>query len=95
MVTKKVLQKKATEPVQRSLNVKGLSRTRRADPVTDRIAVLQRSIGNRAVEGLFRSSILQAKFKIGRSNDIYEQEADRVAGQVMQMPESTIQMKPG
>lgn len=35
------------------------------------------------------TNILQAKLKIGPSNDRYEQEADRVADQVMRMPESS------
>lgn len=51
------------------------------------ILQLQRTIGNQAVQRLFKSGILQAKLKIGQPNDIYEQEADRVADQVMQMPE--------
>lgn len=37
--------------------------------------------------------IIQAKLKIGAPNDQYEQEADRVADQVMRMPESSIQQK--
>lgn len=31
---------------------------------------------------------IQAKVKIGQPNDVYEQEADRVADQVMRMPEA-------
>jgi len=47
----------------------------------NRILFLQRTIGHRAV-----SRLIQAKLKIGRPNDRYEQEADRVAQQVMRMP---------
>ncbi|MDH3974187.1 MAG: DUF4157 domain-containing protein [Deltaproteobacteria bacterium] len=36
---------------------------------------------------------IQRKLKIGPANDVYEQEADRVAEQVMRMPESRIQRK--
>ena len=53
----------------------------------DRILFLQRTIGNEAVGRLIRSGALQAKFRIGRPGDKYEQEADRVADQVMRMPE--------
>lgn len=49
---------------------------------------LQRTIGNRAVRRL-----IQAKLRIGQPNDRYEQEADRVAGQVMQMPDPTLELK--
>jgi len=39
--------------------------------------------------------IIQRKLTIGESDDIYEQEADRVADRVMRMPEPVIQRKPG
>jgi Domain of unknown function (DUF4157) len=57
----------------------------------DRILLLQRTIGNQAVQRLFKSGIIQAKLKIGQPGDIYEQEADRVAEQVMRMPEPRMQ----
>lgn len=72
---------------------------------------IQRKLGNQAVQRLFKSGAIQAKLRIGAPNDKYEQEADRVADQVMRMPdesaasiqrsaiskgkESTIQLKPG
>lgn len=37
---------------------------------------------------------VQAKLKISQPNDKYEQEADRIAEQVMHMPEPTVQQKP-
>jgi len=49
----------------------------------DQILFLQRTIGNQAVESLLKSGIIQAKLKIGKPNDIYEQEADRVAEQIV------------
>ncbi len=45
---------------------------------------LQRSYGNQAV-----SSLVQAKLKVGPAGDKYEQEADRVANQVMRMSPPT------
>lgn len=56
----------------------------------DRILQLQRTAGNQAVQRLIQSGVLQAKLKIGQPNDIYEQEADRVAEQVMNMPEPIV-----
>ncbi len=61
----------------------------KATPV-DQVLHLQRTIGNQAVQRLFKSGALQAKLKIGRPNDKYEQEADRVADQVMSMPEPRV-----
>jgi hypothetical protein len=55
---------------------------------------LQKTLGNQAVQRLFRLGLIQAKLTINKPNDIYEQEADRVANQVMRMPEPTIQPKP-
>ena len=53
----------------------------------DRILQLQRTAGNQAVQRLIKSGALQAKLKIGQPGDRYEQEADRVAEQVMSMPD--------
>ncbi len=55
---------------------------------------LQRCIGNQAVMRLLKSGAVQAKLKIGKPNDKYEQEADRVAEQVMRKPDPGIQRKP-
>jgi hypothetical protein len=56
----------------------------------DPITFLQQTIGNHAVYGLFKAGTLQPKLKISQPNDIYEQEADRVAEQVMRMPETSV-----
>jgi hypothetical protein len=53
----------------------------------DQILFLQRTVGNQAVEKLLKSGFIQAKLTIGQPGDIYEQEADRVADQVMRMPD--------
>lgn len=42
----------------------------------DKILFHQRTIGNRAVERLFKSGIIQPKLKISQPGDIYEQDAD-------------------
>jgi|GEM_PF-3725810 len=51
----------------------------------EHILFLQRTIGNGAVDRLIRSGTWQAKLRIGQPGDMYEQEADRVAEQVMRM----------
>ncbi len=53
------------------------------------ILYLQQTIGNQAV-----GRLIQAKLKIGQPGDKYEQEADRVADEVMRMPEPRIQQAP-
>lgn len=72
------------------------SQTRKADisqtansPV-DRILFLQRTIGNQAVQRLINSGTLQTKLRIGKPDNIYEQEADRITEQVMRMPEPQV-----
>jgi hypothetical protein len=59
----------------------------------ERILHLQRTAGNKAVEKLMRSGALQAKLRVSQPGDIYEQEADRVAEQVMRMPVPGLQRK--
>jgi hypothetical protein len=54
---------------------------------TSRILSLQQTAGNRTVQRMLKSGILQAKLRIGQPNDVYEREADRVAERVMRMPE--------
>lgn len=76
------------------------SQSRHSSP--EHLLFLQQTIGNQAVGRLIQQSglgsqkfgIVQAKLTINQPNDIYEQEADRVADQVMRMPEPTIQPKP-
>ena len=53
------------------------------------LLALQRTHDNRYVQRVVRG--IQAKLKVGRPGDIYEQEADRVAEQVMRMPEPKVQ----
>ncbi len=48
---------------------------------------LQQTLGNQAIQRLYKSGKLQAALKIGQPNDPYEQEADRVADRVVRMPE--------
>src|SRR4051812_46158496 len=65
-----------------------------ADPATltpSDLQTLQRTVGNRAVTQIVGNStgkagsapIVQAKFKVGSNTDPYEQEANRVARQVV------------
>ena len=50
----------------------------------DRMLNLHKTIGNQAVQRLFRSGVIQAKLRTDQPNDVYEQEADRVAHVVQQ-----------
>ena len=48
---------------------------------------LQKTIGNQAALRLLHSGVLQAKLSVSRPDDMYEQEADRVADRVLRMAE--------
>lgn len=48
---------------------------------------LHGAIGNQGVQRLLRSRVVQAKLAVSQPNDPYEREADRVADQVLKMPE--------
>lgn len=65
-----------------------MRQTRSSHPLNSlngHILHLQQTMGNQAVQDLFQSGAIQAKLTIGQPNDILEQEADRIAQQVMQM----------
>ena len=86
---------KTTTPTKRSSNEGG------ANVLTmtpqDSIIHLQQTIGNQAVQRLMRSNSrngtvrtrIQPKLKVSQPRDAYEQEADRVAEQVMRMSDPT------
>ena len=46
---------------------------------------MQQQLGNQAVQRLLRAHVLQAKLTINQPGDEYDQEADRIADQVMRM----------
>jgi hypothetical protein len=48
---------------------------------------LQQTVGNQAVLHLLRSGALQTKLAVSQPGDVHEQEAERVAQQVMRMPD--------
>lgn len=57
---------------------------------------LQQMVGNQAVQQLLLASAranLQPKLKVGAPGDSYEREADRVADQVMRMPDEEVKPK--
>ena len=58
-----------------------------AMPARAGIDHLQRALGNRGMYHLLRSGAIQAKLAIGPADDEYEREADRLADDVMRMPE--------
>ena len=52
---------------------------------------VQQNAGNLAIQRLFNSGLLQAKFSISHPDDPYEREADNIADRVMRMPEPQLQ----
>ena len=62
----------------------------------NQVLALQRSIGNRAVQQLVSSSrtapVIQTKLQVGPVGDRYEQEADRIAAEVVKTPTTAPQM---
>lgn len=55
------------------------------------IIQMQQAIGNHTLVQLLQLKAIQAKLTIGQAGDTYEQEADRVADQVMRMPHPEVQ----
>jgi hypothetical protein len=55
---------------------------------------LYQSVGNQAVQRLLNSGYIQAKLQVSSPGDQYEQEADRVARQVMRAPSTDAMIAP-
>ncbi|MCK5013329.1 MAG: hypothetical protein KAS66_05890, partial [Candidatus Omnitrophica bacterium] len=68
-----------------AMQLSGMHTVQRA-PV---LLALQQTHGNRYVQRVV--SGIQAKLRIGQPGDVYEQEADRVADEVMRMSEPEVQ----
>jgi hypothetical protein len=62
---------------------KTLNSASHKNAVTHPLLSLQQTMGNQVVGRLIRSGIIQAKLRVSDPNDAYEQEADRVAEQVL------------
>ena len=85
-----------TKSAELERHTKAASRSRTPSPGRENpIHRLHETLGNRGVQRLYESGQLQAKLGIGPPGDRFEQEADRVADQVMRMPEPLVQAKPG
>ena len=82
---------KTSTPVKSSAHNRGVNNL--ALTTQDSIIHLQQTIGNQAVQRLMRSKArngaikngIQTKLKVSQPGDAYEQEADRVADEVMRM----------
>lgn len=56
----------------------------------DSLVLSEQAFSNRTTQRLLHASVIQAKLRIGQPGDEYEQEADRVAEQVMRIPEPVV-----
>lgn len=102
-ITAKKPESKSNNPVSYT---KASNLSQSMNSPVDHILHIQRTIGNQAVQRLFKSGVIQAKLRIAETGNIYEQEANRVAEQVMRMTigsngntiqkqeEETVQPKP-
>lgn len=52
------------------------------------------TLGNQAVRRMVSSGFLQTKLSMGNPNDAFENEADKMAGAIMAMPEPAVQRQP-
>jgi hypothetical protein len=75
----------------RSSESRAVAKPERAAPrANNPLLAQQRALGNQAVQRMLLAGVIQAKLTVGRPNDPYEQEADRVAETVMRMPEPEV-----
>lgn len=70
-------------------------RAHQASPVAQHpLLARQSALGNQAVQRLLASGAIQPKMSVNAPNDRFEHEADRVADQVIRMPDSALQRQP-
>lgn len=87
---------KSTEPRREETMARATARSQpqpaahSAETGGSSLLALQRAYGNRFVQRMLRSGLVQAKLAVSEPGDVYEQEADRVADQVMRMPDSAV-----
>jgi hypothetical protein len=62
-----------------------------ADPQTSEMLQLQRLVGNQAVQRMLAQRQIQTKLEVGAADDVYEQEANRVASDVMRMSDPALE----
>jgi hypothetical protein len=65
-------------------------KTKAAEPFNsqeEQILRMHHTVGNDEVRRMILSGALQAKLRVGKPNDTYEQEADRTAEKIVHMPE--------
>ena len=85
--------KKTDTPKQSTSGKRNLDASRSPTPF-DTILSFHSTLGNHAVQRLIESGALQTKLTVGAPNDIYEQEADRVADQVLRIPDTPVSGQP-
>jgi len=91
MVEKAGVHAKTQETKQKRSNfIKQRPHFNHSGSPAERMLYLQQTAGNQAVQRLVKSRALQAKLTISQRGDMYEQEADRVAEQVMRVKDHTV-----
>ncbi len=91
MAEKSGISVRTQEPKQKSSNFfKQKPSYNPSGSPAESVLEFQRTAGNQAVQRLIKSGALQAKLKIGKPNDIYEQEAEKVADSVMRASKSSM-----
>jgi hypothetical protein len=76
------MQRQVTRGMQTDQQPAGVGASRPARPPANPLAQIQQALGNQAT-----GRLLQTKLNISQPGDVYEQEADRIADQVMRMPD--------
>ncbi|OPX86541.1 MAG: hypothetical protein A4E53_02974 [Pelotomaculum sp. PtaB.Bin104] len=86
----KEAQTKSTETAKLNRDVTFVKENLPGNTPLNSFLQLQQTIGNHAVQRILNVCMLQAKLKISQPNDVYEQEADRIANQVLRTPDSAL-----
>ena len=72
-----------------SLNLKP-SNSRCSGPLISRLEHFQNTLGNRVLQRLLGTAVVQTNLRIGPTSDACEQEADRIADLAIRTPERRV-----
>ncbi len=92
-LVQKTKKRVATSDLNTQKNTASKSNVNKSTHVLDDILDLHQTVGNTNVQKIFNTSGIQAKLNVSQPNDPFEQEAQRVADEIIAIPDSKVQEK--
>ena len=92
-LAKKTNKREATTALNTKKSTASRSNVNTTTNVLDDVLELHHTLGNANVQKIFHTTGIQAKLNVSQPNDPFEQEAQKVADEIVTMPDSKVQEK--